>query len=237
MPITGLNLGFNMRLGNYSGEFPHPSGMSSAERGKGWWGVTTLQTNPSFSTDTSTGYVASVRWDKARVIEGSGTGQISPTYGASMSPPYSSNPTNKFIGGFPCNSSGFLSGELQILQIINQMMVSIDVSGCKSATYFDFRFNSLSELDVSDNNLIQTLNVGNNNLTTLDVSSNTALTELICEHNLLTPQVIDDILINLDLNGVSGGTANLTFNSIRTSASDSAVMSLEDKGWTLYYDI
>ena len=69
-------------------------------------------------------------------------------------------------------------------------------------TYLNFQNNQLTELNVTNNTLLQKLYCQQNKLTTLDVSKNTSLTHLYCFQNLLAKLDVSDLanLIYLDCN-------------------------------------
>ena len=116
-----------------------------------------------------------------------------------------------------CNSNGNVSGNLVSLYLWNNQIVSFNGTGLSS--------------------LIE-LNLYGNQLTSLDVSALTSLSDLRLVGgksnnvgNPLTPSAHDQILIQLNQNGILGGN----FKSIgsRTSESDSAYASLLGKDWIL----
>ena len=66
------------------------------------------------------------------------------------------------------------------------LLTSLNVSGCTTLTHLDCHSNQLSCLDVSGCTALTELCCYNNQLTSLDVSKNTALTHLYCKNNQLT---------------------------------------------------
>lgn len=81
---------------------------------------------------------------------------------------------------------------LKRIELNEDALVSLDVSGCPALTYLDVDGNKLSKLNVSHNPALTTLRVGSydssgsgNNLKSLDVSKNKKLTRLECAHNPL----------------------------------------------------
>lgn len=91
--------------------------------------------------------------------------------------------------------------------------------------------NTISTLDVSANTALVTLDCSSNSLTNLSITNNTALTTLRCDGNSLVAGDIDNIVIQLDTNGLSNGTLDIPLG--RTAASDAAKASLQGKGWTV----
>ena len=117
------------------------------------------------------------------------------------------------------------------LECYYNSLTALDVSTNTALTYLDCGGNSLTALNVSTNTALTYLACNDNSLTALDVSTNTVLIYLVCTDNPLTALVTDQIFIDLDTNGVIGGTLFIRNN--RTSASDTAIANLITKDWTI----
>ena len=76
--------------------------------------------------------------------------------------------------------------KLAILNIANNDLTSLDVSGCAALEELQCDGNYLTSLDVSGCVELVKINCENNDLTTLDASDCVALEELICSYNSLT---------------------------------------------------
>lgn len=107
----------------------------------------------------------------------------------------------------------------------------LDVSANVNLVNLSIGLNNISVLDVSTNVDLELLQVSDMNLSDLDISNNPLITTLSCNNNSLPGTVLDDILIQLDTNGLSGGTIIMDIG--RTAASDAARTSLLGKGWTI----
>ena len=86
---------------------------------------------------------------------------------------------------------------LDTLLCNNNLLNSLDVSGCTALSWLDCYWNQLTSLDVSGCSALTTLLCSNNQLTSLDVTGCTALTILGCYENQLT---------SLDVSGCSALT-------------------------------
>ena len=89
----------------------------------------------------------------------------------------------------------------------NNQLTALDVSGNTQLTYLSCGTNQLTGLDVSGNTKLTALVCYNNKLTALDVSKNTALESLKCDSNQLTEL---DVSKNADLNYLSCFNNTLT---------------------------
>lgn len=124
------------------------------------------------------------------------------------------------------NCTGLLN-----LNVAGNLLVGINVSTNTALVTLECDSNSLTSLDVSTNTALVTLECHNNSLTNLSITNNTALLNLKCEGNSLVAGDIDNIIIQLDTNGLSNGTLDIPTG--RTAASDATLTSLQGKGWTV----
>ena len=137
---------------------------------------------------------------------------------------------------------------------------SIDVTNAQDLERLNVRINEISALDVSQNPLLTRLIIRNNALLTgtLDISNNTALQRIVANstsldnidlsnntsllivrlNNAQFPSaVLDQILIDLDNHGLSGGDLRVSGNAGGlTAASLTAYNNLIGKGWTIDVD-
>jgi len=75
---------------------------------------------------------------------------------------------------------------LEMLQLQNNFLTSIDVTQNTSLWYLYLYGNNISTIDLSQNTLLSDLSVYGNNISTIDLSQNTLLTELDCGNNSLS---------------------------------------------------
>ena len=95
----------------------------------------------------------------------------------------------------------------------------IDASSMSNLTTLNCSFNALTALDVTGCAALNTLDCGYSGLTSLDVSGCNALRFLSCNNNQLTASSVDNIIIDLNTNGITTGYLNLSGG---TSAAPSA---------------
>lgn len=133
------------------------------------------------------------------------------------------------------NNLGTLSVALNTallqLECSDTSISALDVTNNTLLTDLNCDGNTISTLDLSLNTALTLVNCSNNSLTNLVITNNTLLTDLRCEGNALVSGDIDNILIQLDTNGLSNGFLNIPIG--RTAASDAARTSLLGKGWTI----
>ena len=108
---------------------------------------------------------------------------------------------------------------LTTLSCQSNALTSLDVSGCTSLYDLSCQNNQLTSLDVTGCTALNTLSCGYSGLTSLDVSGCTSLYNLYCNYNALTSFAIDNIIIDLNTNGITTGYLNLSGG---TSAAPSA---------------
>lgn len=110
----------------------------------------------------------------------------------------------------------------------------IDVAGLSRIDNLTLRTGRLAALDVSSLSTLRLLYVYENQLTGLDLGENPALEYVSARDNRLTAAAQDQILLDLDEHGVSGGELLLAGNAeAPTSAAYDAYQSLVGKGWTI----
>lgn len=91
--------------------------------------------------------------------------------------------------------------------------------------------NQIMSIDVSSNVNLNYLHLGNCGLTSLDITNNPLLSYIDIVNNNFTPGVTDQIIIDINTHGKSGGQFRYTNN--RTSSSDTAYNALLSRGWTI----
>ena len=110
----------------------------------------------------------------------------------------------------------------------------LDVADLTSLVYLHCGSNDISELDVSALTSLVYLSCYSNSIPELDVSALTSLTYLSCHNNNMSQSAVDDILVDLDNAGASGGTCNIDGTNAAPSATGlAAKTSLEGRGWTV----
>lgn len=103
----------------------------------------------------------------------------------------------------------------------------MDDSYLPSPTTIDFSsFSSIEDIDIQ-------LNIG---VTSLIISSGSAINDLNANDCSLTEESVNNILIQLDGNGVTNGYVSLNSGNNATASADgvNAAVSLINKGWTVY---
>jgi len=118
----------------------------------------------------------------------------------------------------------------------NTSLTSLDVTGLINATLLRVYDNTslTSLIGLTDLTNLTSLFVYYTSLTSLDITGLSNLIYLQARENPFGGTGYDNLLIELDTNGTSGGTfaaGGSTFN--RTSASNDAFANLIDKGWSL----
>ncbi len=113
------------------------------------------------------------------------------------------------------------NAKLQILNVADTRITSIDLSGCPILTQFycnhdghQYGSYKFSSLDVTHNPKLIYLFCGGNNLTSLDLSQNPQLMDLSAVHNNLTAIDLSNngLLINVNIANNDMGFANLPLN-------------------------
>tara|TARA_B100000886_G_C20396132_1_gene480452 strand:+ start:413 stop:1555 length:1143 start_codon:yes stop_codon:yes gene_type:complete len=82
--------------------------------------------------------------------------------------------------------------ELELLNVSNNEITSIDISQNLELTILDLDYNQLTTIDVSQNLELTDLSLDNNQLTTIDVSQNTDLENLFLRFNSLITVVLNN---------------------------------------------
>ena len=121
-----------------------------------------------------------------------------------------------------------LSSLTELLLETNQF-TSFDGTGLGSLTSLALSYNQLTSFDGTGLSSLTSLHLRDNQLTSLDVTGLSSLIELNLYENPVTPSVNNQILYQLNQNGLSGGY----FASIngRTSASNTDYDNLVSLGW------
>lgn len=107
---------------------------------------------------------------------------------------------------------------LETLNVSNNVLTALDVSGNPLLQYLYCATNELTSLNVTGNPVLVDLNCERNDLTSLDLSGNPALVRLYCRHNLLEAL---DVSHNLELVFIE------TFDNRLTSFDGSMLKKLE----------
>lgn len=137
----------------------------------------------------------------------------------------------------------------------NNYLTSISLNLCSNLEYLLLTFNLIEGLDLTPNTALTEAEIHsndnlaniilpstsslsavyfyNNNLSFIDVSVCPTLTIIDLSNNVLTTSAVDTVLIDLDDNGASNGNLNISNNSPRSSASDTAFDSLTAKNWSI----
>lgn len=148
--------------------------------------------------------------------------------------------------------------ELGSLQLVNDPISSIDLSNNLYLNFLTlYGLSNITSIDLTNNILLTSLIIEYMEITTLDLSfnsdliiytirNNSSLTSIILSplnattlninNNNLSATVIDNIINQLDTNGVSNGFLNYSNQQggqVPTSASYTAYNNLITKGWTI----
>lgn len=136
------------------------------------------------------------------------------------------NLTTLNLNGFGTNTELYAGG--------NSNLSTVNL-GNSQIPFIYLQYCNLSSINLTQNAALFYINIRNNNISSLNVSNNTLLLYLNALNNQLTQTSVDQILIDLDTNGVTGGTVYLsgTGNAARSSASDTAYNSLIAKSWNI----
>ena len=127
------------------------------------------------------------------------------------------------------DSTGLSS--LTQLYLNNNLLTSFDSTGLSSLTSMDLSGNLLTSLDGTDLSNLMELYLQNNTLTSFDATGLSGLTYLYLNDNQLTPSSNNQILNQLNQNGLSGG--EFISSNGRTSASNTDYDNLVSLGWIL----
>ena len=157
------------------------------------------------SLKTSTGYARMLNHDGTwETVAGSG---VPNNVIACLSKTTPTDGKPSFYAIIPCDASGNVDGDITYLNISNQRLTSIDVTGLSSLTYLNLNTNQLTSFDVTGlSSLIQLflngnqltsfdgtglssltlLNISNNHLASFDATVLSSLTALYLSYNQLT---------------------------------------------------
>lgn len=119
------------------------------------------------------------------------------------------NVSSNHIETFNCQNA-----HLKYLDIKFNSLTQVDVSNCEALTSFNCNNNQLNAIDVSNNPLLSVLYCANNSLAALDVTANTALATLHCGTNNLTAL---DISQNINLESLYCFYNNITTLNLDTN--------------------
>ena len=129
-----------------------------------------------------------------------------------------------------CLSDGTVSGDITQLNLGNNLLTSFDGTSLTSLTNLNLYNNQLTSLvGFIFPTSLTTLQLGNNQLTSFDATGLPNLVGLVLISNPLTPSVNNQILNQLNQNGLSGGY--FESNNGRSSASIADYNNLVSLGW------
>ena len=129
-----------------------------------------------------------------------------------------------------CLSDGTVSGDITQLNLGNNLLTSFDGTSLTSLTNLNLYNNQLTSLvGFIFPTSLTTLQLGNNQLTSFDATGLPNLVGLVLTSNPLTPSVNNQILNQLNQNGLSGGY--FESNNGRSSASIADYNNLVSLGW------
>jgi hypothetical protein len=96
--------------------------------------------------------------------------------------------------------------------------------------------NQLNSLNISNFTILSTLYVGTNHLEELDISNNPNIDTISANTNRLSQSAVNNILINLDNNGLSNGNCQLSSGTNAAPSGDgiTAKTNLQSKSWSVY---
>lgn len=117
------------------------------------------------------------------------------------------------------------------ISVDSNLLTTVDISNNIAVENFGCNYNMLDTLDVSLNINLTHLQLNGNNVQVLSITNNPLLTFLSCHNNNMSSSIVDQIFIDLDTFGLSGGYLSIRNN--RTTLSDSARANLITKGWTI----
>jgi hypothetical protein len=186
----------------------------SRNKPEGYATMTTVKTSSNLSIDVRHGGTATyISWSLNGVAQTKVSAPTAETPYTVTVPDPNGAPTD--IAIWPSDVNGVRTGDLTYLNLGNNSLTSLDVSGLTALTTLQCFNNSLTSLDVSGLTALTTLSCFTNSLTSLDASGLIALDYLACSTNSLT---------SLD---VSGLTALTTL-----SCNSNALTSLDVSGLT-----
>lgn len=131
---------------------------------------------------------------------------------------------------------------LQVLQFIVNRMTAFDLSGASALTtlYASSNNPSPTSIDLSPSPLLTFASIGSNpNLTTITNTNSYRLVNFMSAAGCaLTSAVVDEILIALSVNGISGGYCFLDGGTSGTPSVDgvNAANVLISNGWNVTYN-
>ena len=142
----------------------------------------------------------------------------------------------------PSLTSFNLSGSTNIEELRlddSDFSAGINVSGLSNLYWMDVDQCNLPSLDVSGLSSLFYLDAwGNTNMTSLNISGCSDLVNLYADSCALTEASVNAILIELDQQGNLGGLVDVSggTSAAPTGLGAAAVISLESKGWNVYYN-
>ncbi|MDR1183009.1 MAG: leucine-rich repeat domain-containing protein [Bacteroidales bacterium] len=140
--------------------------------------IAEANSNKSFDIRADHQKTFSVNWgDNSQTVTCTGNGtnlNVSPSHTYGVTGTYTVNITGDTFDCF-----------LSYLDIYEDSVQSLDVSGATALTYLICGANQLTNLNVSANMLLTYITCNNNQLNSLDVSHNTVLSSLNCDNNAI----------------------------------------------------
>lgn len=126
---------------------------------------------------------------------------------------------------------------LENLELCNNQLTTIYLSSLVNLIRLELCYNQFTTIDISNLVNLQFLNLSGNQFTTIDISGLVNLERVTLTNNQLTETCVNDILIQLDNNGLSSlyYSCNLTggTNAAPTGAGIIAKNNLIAKSWTV----
>lgn len=146
-----------------------------------------------------------------------------------------------------CGTTGISSLDLtnvpnlETLYCFSSKLTSLDASPCKNLTFLSCSVNfPMTELNVSQNTQLKTLQCGNTALTSLDLSNNTVLEQLDCKYCHLTYL---DVSKNTALKGLNCSNNQLAFldltknTALETVEADNNISAVDGCKWDLFHQL
>ena len=122
------------------------------------------------------------------------------------------------------------------LYFVSNDIYTIDISTLSSLAYLKCQWNNLSILDASALTSLRYISCYRNNISVLDVGGATLLTTLYCYYNSMNQDMVDTVLCDMDNNGASNGTLNISNNAAPSATGVACKDNLVARGWDVTTD-